>query len=91
MRSVTDNTWLLYPTTASTVSYTANSLNQYAAVSSMTPTYDGNGNLTYDRSHTHCYDAEYMPACSPSATTPTEDAILATLDSITAELGGPGK
>ena len=34
------------------------SLDQYSAVGSVTPTYDGNGNLTYDGSFTYCYDAE---------------------------------
>ncbi len=33
-------------------------LNQYTAVGSATPTYDANGNLTYDGSYTYCYDAE---------------------------------
>ncbi len=33
-------------------------LNQYSAVGSVTPTYDGNGNLTYDGTFTYGYDAE---------------------------------
>ena len=37
---------------------TANALNQYTAVGSVTPTYDGNGNLTYDGTFTYGYDAE---------------------------------
>jgi hypothetical protein len=32
----------------STVSYTANALNQYTAVGAVRPTYDANGNLTGD-------------------------------------------
>jgi RHS repeat-associated protein len=35
-----------------------NTLNQYSAVGAVTPTYDGNGNLTYDGSFTYGYDAE---------------------------------
>ena len=42
----------------SSVSYTANALNQYTAVGAATPTYDANGNLTYDGRFTYCYDAE---------------------------------
>ena len=34
------------------------SLDQYFAAGSVTPTYDGNGNLTYDGSFTYRYDAE---------------------------------
>ena len=45
--TATDNSWWAYPTaTATTVAYTANSLDQYTAVGAVTPTYDGNGNLT---------------------------------------------
>jgi YD repeat-containing protein len=40
------------------VSYTANNLDQYTAVAAVTPTYDGNGNLTYDGIFTYGYDAE---------------------------------
>ncbi len=57
-QAASDNSWLLYPAGTSTLSYTANALNQYSAVGSVTPTYDGNGNLTYDGSFTYCYDAE---------------------------------
>jgi hypothetical protein len=35
-----------------------NNLNQYAAVGSVSPTYDGNGNLTSDGQFTCCYDTE---------------------------------
>ncbi len=57
-QTATDNSWWSYPTTATNVSYTANSLNQYTAVGSVSPTYDGNGNLTYDGTFTYSYDAE---------------------------------
>jgi RHS repeat-associated protein len=40
------------------IAYTPNNLNQYGKVGSVTPTYDGNGDLTYDGSDTYCYDAE---------------------------------
>jgi RHS repeat-associated protein len=54
----TDNSWWSYPSAATTVAYTANSLDQYTAVAAVTPTYDGNGNLTYDGTFTYGYDAE---------------------------------
>jgi RHS repeat-associated protein len=58
-QTATDNSWWFYPgTTASTVSYTANALNQYTAVGSVMPSYDGNGNLTSDGTFTYGYDAE---------------------------------
>jgi YD repeat-containing protein len=58
-QTATDNGWWFYPgTTASTVSYTANALNQYTAVGSVTPSYDGNGNVTSDGTFTYDYDAE---------------------------------
>jgi RHS repeat-associated protein len=58
-QSTTDNSWWLYPTAvASTVSYTANAVNQYTAVGPVTPTYDVNGNLTSDGTFTYGYDAE---------------------------------
>lgn len=58
-QTVTDNTWLNYPAaTPSTNSYTANALNQYTAVGAVTPSYDGNGNLTADGTFTLGYDAE---------------------------------
>ena len=43
---------------ASRVSYTANTLNQYTAVGAVTPSYDGNGNLSNDGSFTYGYDGE---------------------------------
>jgi RHS repeat-associated protein len=58
-QGVTDNTWFNYPAASpSTVSYTANALNQYTAVGAVTPTYDGNGNLTSDGTFTFGYDSE---------------------------------
>jgi RHS repeat-associated protein len=58
-QAATDNSYWSYPSaTASTVSYTANNLDQYSAVGSVTPTYDGNGNLTFDGTFTYGYDAE---------------------------------
>ncbi len=57
-QTATDNSWWRYPATATNVSYTSNDLNQYTAVGSVSPTYDGNGDLTYDGSFTYCYDTE---------------------------------
>jgi len=57
-QTANDNSWWSYPTTTANVSYTANNLNQYTAVGSVTPSYDGNGNLAYDGSFNYCYDAE---------------------------------
>jgi RHS repeat-associated protein len=57
-QTVDDDSWWNRPTAASSISYAANSLNQYTAVGSASPTYDGNGNLTYDGHFTYCYDTE---------------------------------
>jgi RHS repeat-associated protein len=58
-QSISDNSWVNYPAaTVSTVSYTANALNQYTAVGPVSPSYDGNGNLTSDGTFTFGYDAE---------------------------------
>ena len=57
-QAANDNSWWNYPTAASSVSYTANNLNQYTAVGTVTPTYDNNGNLTSDGTFTFGYDAE---------------------------------
>jgi RHS repeat-associated protein len=58
-QTVTDNSWFNYPAASpSTVSYTANALNQYTAVGAVTPSYDGNGNLTSDGTFTFGYDTE---------------------------------
>jgi len=69
-QTATDNTWLNYPAaTASTTNYTANALNQYTAVGTVTPTYDGNGSLTSDGTFTYCYDAENRLIAANSAGT----------------------
>jgi YD repeat-containing protein len=58
-QTVTDNTWFNYPAaTPSTVSYSADALNRYTNVGGVTPTYDGNSNLTSDGTFTFGYDAE---------------------------------
>jgi YD repeat-containing protein len=57
-QTATDNSWWPYPTGPSTLGYTANALNQYSAVGAVTPTYDGNGDLTYDGTFTYAYDTE---------------------------------
>jgi RHS repeat-associated protein len=58
-QTVSDTAWIDYPPAApSTTAYTANALNQYTAVGAVTPTYDGNGNLTSDGTYTLGYDAE---------------------------------
>jgi RHS repeat-associated protein len=40
------------------VPYTADNLDEYSAVGSVSPTYDANGNLTFDGTFTYGYDAE---------------------------------
>jgi RHS repeat-associated protein len=57
-QTVTDTSWRYVPSSASSVAYTINDLNQYTAVGSASPTYDGNGNLTFDGTFTYGYDAE---------------------------------
>jgi hypothetical protein len=57
-QTVSDDSWWNRPTAASSISYTANNLNQYTAVGSAHPIYDGNGNLTSDGHFTYCYDSE---------------------------------
>ena len=58
-QSVSDNSWINYPAAAaSTVSYTANNLNQYTAVGGVSATYSTNGNLASDGTYTLGYDAE---------------------------------
>jgi YD repeat-containing protein len=57
-QTVTDNAWINYPAAASPVSYTADALNRYTAVGAVSPTYDGNGNLTFDGTFTLGYDSE---------------------------------
>jgi RHS repeat-associated protein len=57
-QSANDTNWWNYPAVSSSTAYTVNSLNQYTAVGAVTPTYDGNGNLTSDGTNSYCYDAE---------------------------------
>jgi RHS repeat-associated protein len=58
-QTATDNSWFNYPApTPSTVSYTADALNRYTAVGAVSPTYDGNSNLTSDGTFAFGYDAE---------------------------------
>lgn len=48
-QSVSDNSWLAYPAaTPGTTNSTASAVNQYSTVGPVTPSYDGNGNLTND-------------------------------------------
>jgi RHS repeat-associated protein len=56
-QTATDNSWWYYPAAGATT-YTANNLNQYTALNTVTPSYDGNGNLTNDGTFTYDYDAE---------------------------------
>ena len=57
-QTVSDNTWLAYPGSGGITNYGVNALNQYTAIGSVTPTYDGNGNLTYDGIVHTGYDVE---------------------------------
>lgn len=59
-QTVSDNAYLNYPSSApSTVNYTSNALNQYTAVGSIAPDYDGNGNLRDDGAgHLYNYNQE---------------------------------
>ncbi|MFO1114037.1 MAG: RHS repeat-associated core domain-containing protein, partial [Beijerinckiaceae bacterium] len=58
-QTASDNSWWFYPAAApGTVNYSVNNLDQYTAVGAITPTYDGNGSLTYDGVFTYGYDAE---------------------------------
>lgn len=56
--SASDKSWWSYPSAPGTTGYTANNLNQYSAVGAVSPTYDTDGNLTYDGTFTYGYDAE---------------------------------
>jgi hypothetical protein len=58
-QTVTDNGWWFYPpAVASTVNYTSNAANQYTAVGAVSPSYNSNGNLTFDGAFVYGYDAE---------------------------------
>ena len=50
--------WSYPDATPATISYTPNALDQYAGIGAVTPTYNGNGELTYDGTFTYGYDAE---------------------------------
>ncbi len=50
--------WYYQAPLAGSTSYLANNLNQYTAVGSSVPTYDANGNMTFDGTFTYGYDAE---------------------------------
>ncbi|MGA9866446.1 MAG: RHS repeat-associated core domain-containing protein [Acetobacteraceae bacterium] len=43
---------------AGSISYTANNVNQYTAIGAAVPTYDSNGNLTFDGTNHYTYDTE---------------------------------
>jgi RHS repeat-associated protein len=73
-QATTDPSWWYYPTAPpnTTTTYTANALNQYSTIGTTTPTYDANGNLTYDGTFTYAYDAENrMLSATGAATTAT--------------------
>lgn len=57
-QTASDVTWWNRPSAVANISYTANALNQYSAVGATTPTYDPDGNLTFDGTFTYGYDAE---------------------------------
>lgn len=57
-QTLTDNSYFNRPAGPSAVVYAANNLNQYTTIGAVTPTYDGNGNLTFDGTFTYGYDAE---------------------------------
>lgn len=65
--AASDRTWIDYP---ATTGYAANALNQYTTVGAARPTYDGNGNLTFDGIFTFGYDAEnHLTSASKTGTT----------------------
>ena len=57
-QTTSDTGWWAVPGAAATVAYTVNALNQYTAVGAVTPSYDGDGNLTFDGTFTYGYDPE---------------------------------
>jgi RHS repeat-associated protein len=57
-QTTTDNAYWSYPASAASIAYTPNTLDQYTAIGGATPTYDANGNLTFDGTTTYTYDAE---------------------------------
>jgi RHS repeat-associated protein len=57
-QSTTDNSWWFVPTTASSVSYTVNGLNEYTSVGGQSVTNDNNGNLSGDGTFIYFHDSE---------------------------------
>jgi len=58
-QTVTDTDWWCLPlSSASTMAYEANELDQYTEIGAVTPDYDDNGNLTDDGTFAYGYDAE---------------------------------
>ena len=57
-QTTSDTGFWSVPSAAASTAYTANSLNQYTAIGATTPTYDANGNLTFDGTYTYGYDSE---------------------------------
>jgi RHS repeat-associated protein len=59
-QTATDKSWWSYPAnpTTTTIGYAANNLNQYTTIGAAHPTYDANGNPTFDGVFTYGYDAE---------------------------------
>ena len=57
-QTTTDTGFWSSPTAAANTSYTTNAINQYTAIGAITPTYDTNGNLTFDGTYTYGYDPE---------------------------------
>ena len=57
-QTASNASWWHYPTVAGTISYSANSLDQYTAVGAVSASYDGNGNLTSDGTFVFGYDPE---------------------------------
>jgi len=47
------------------VSYTTNTLDQYTAIGSVTPTYNANGNLTFDGTFAYGY-VKWTPEIGPN-------------------------
>jgi hypothetical protein len=45
--------WPYPAATPATIAYTPNALDRYAAIGSVAPTYDANGDLTYDGTFTY--------------------------------------
>jgi RHS repeat-associated protein len=60
-----------FTSTAANVSYAANGLNQYSAVGTVAPSYDGNGNLIGDGTTTYTYDVESRLLTASGATNAT--------------------